>query len=111
MALAQEPMGEKDAIDKSHIDFTRQFIYFVISNDVEYDGHIFNNGTSDNPFMFEARISGVKIYRKNNPGVLYQHRSCGEAGCKVIHLELKNENVFKLYDFNGLIPLTQPLLK
>ena len=85
-ASAQQ-LSERDAIDKDHIDLTKETVYFTIHGLVEVDGHTFINDTSANPFMFFANVDGIKITRKGLDGE-YRHRVCTIKGCPILHLEL-----------------------
>lgn len=84
--MAQQ-FNEGDAINKSHIDLTKETVYFTIHGQVEIDGHTFVNDTSANPFTFFAGVDGIKITRKGLDGE-YKHRICGIKGCAILHLEL-----------------------
>ena len=84
IATAQ-PLTEKQSIDKSHIDFTTQYLYFVIHGQIEVDGHTFYNDTCKSPIIFQATIDGVTIIDTLTKQT-YTHRKCGIAGCKIIHL-------------------------
>ena len=87
--FAQDKLDEQAVIKNCHIDFNNQYIFFSISGVVEYDGHEFVNDTSSNPFIYSATLDEVKIFRKDNPNELYEHRKCETAGCKIIHFTKK----------------------
>jgi hypothetical protein len=84
--FAQSKMGEKQAISKSHIDFTKEYLYFTIHGLIEIDGHTFLNDTCKNPVIFSATIDGISITKDGNK---YEHRGCGIKGCLILHLKLK----------------------
>ena len=85
--LSQQKLNERQVIDKSHIDFTSQYVYFVIDGEIEIDGHTAYNGARKSPIIFQANLDGVTII-DTSTGVTYSHRHCNEEkqGCKIIHL-------------------------
>ncbi len=84
--FAQNKMNEQDAINKSHIDFTKQYLYFIVHGRVEIDGHTFLNDTCNKPIIFKATIDGVELTDSTNT---YTHRKCSHPNCDIIHLEIK----------------------
>lgn len=84
---AQTNLSERDAINKDHIDLTKQQVYFEIHGVIELNGHAFLADTCADPFMFFANADGIKICRKENV-VEYKHRRCGVKDCPILHLEL-----------------------
>jgi hypothetical protein len=43
--LFGQTVNEKQAILKSHIDFTKEYIWFTLSGKIEIDGHTLINDT------------------------------------------------------------------
>jgi len=92
---AQEKMGEKEAMNEKHLDFTKQYLWFVIHGKIEIDGHIFTNHKKECPtIIFKANLDGVSII-DTCTNTQYQHRTCNKKGCDIIHLEEKP--VMQLY--------------
>ena len=90
----QQKMGEKDAIRESHIDFTRQYLFFTLHGMIEIDGHTFLNDTCRCPIIYQANLDGITIV-DTCMNIIYEHRTCSIKGCKTIHLIIKeNVNVF-----------------
>lgn len=87
---AQIKFGERDAIEKGHIDFTTHYIWFVITGQIEIDGHTFDNSETDYPIIFQANLDGVTIIDTCTQ-IQYTHRTCNKKGCKIIHLVRKEE--------------------
>jgi hypothetical protein len=83
--FGQQKINERQTIDKSHIDFTTQYIYFVIHGQIEIDGHTFYNDTCKSPIIFQATLDGVTIIDTLSKKT-YKHRVCDKVGCKIIHL-------------------------
>jgi len=95
---AQIKFGERDAIEKGHIDFTTHYIWFVLTGQIEIDGHAFDNSKTDCPIIFQANLDGVTII-DTCTGIQYTRRTCNKKGCKVIHLEKKEEPQIKNNDW------------
>jgi hypothetical protein len=85
LAFAQTKIDEQGAIKRTHIDFTSQYIYFVIHGQIEIDGHTFYNDTCKSPIIFQATIDGVTIVDTLTKQS-YTHRKCNKRDCKIIHL-------------------------
>lgn len=94
-AFSQEKLTEKDVIKNSHIDFTKQYISFVISGMIEIDGHIFKNDTCKSPILYRSNLDEVVLIDSLS-GTRYEHRTCGKEGCKIIHLTKKESILFHL---------------
>lgn len=88
----QTHLNEKQVIDKQHIDFSKEVIYFELSGQIEIDGHIFLNDTCKNPIIYTANLEEVTLFRKNNPEVKYKVRKCSIEECKIIHLTNKTQD-------------------
>ncbi len=84
--LSQTNLSERDAIRESHIDLTKQQVYFEIHGLIELDGHTFLGDTCSNPIMFFANADGVEIRRKTGDEK-YKHRVCGVKDCPILHLD------------------------
>jgi len=84
--FSQQKMTEKQAIKESHIDFTKQYLFFTIHGLIEIDGHIFKNDTCKCPIIFQATIDGITIIDTCTK-IKYVHRTCHIKGCPIIHLE------------------------
>jgi len=116
-AGAQTPMNEKDAIEKSHIDFSKQYLFFVIHGIIEIDGHQFKNDTCKSPIIYKATLDEISIQDTLNK-VEYSHRNCNISGCKIIHLNKKQRAALSLiatdtlrtlpYFFNDPMPYYPP---
>lgn len=78
-------INEQQAMKKTHIDLTKEYVFFNISGLIEIDGHTFLNDTCKSPIVFEATLDGVTII---NPKTRekYTHRICEVKGCNIIHL-------------------------
>lgn len=90
LLFSQEKINEKQAIEKSHINFNREYLFFVISGAIEIDGHTFINDTSKTPIIFKATIDGISIV-DTSKNIEYQHRKCDEPNCPILHLEIKQQ--------------------
>jgi hypothetical protein len=84
-----QKMSEKQAIEKSHIDFTKQYLFFTIHGLIEIDGHIFKNDTCKCPIIFQATIDDITIIDTCTK-TKYTHRVCKIKGCPIIHLEVES---------------------
>jgi hypothetical protein len=80
-----QPLNERQTINKTHIDFITQYIYFVIHGLIEIDGHTFYNDTCKSPIIFQATLDGVTVIDTLTKQT-YTHRKCDKVGCSVIHL-------------------------
>lgn len=85
-AFAQKPMDEKSALKESHIDFTKQYLFFVIIGNIEIDGHEFVNQNQKCPIIYKADIKSVTI-SDTCTNTYYRSRQCERKDCRVIHLE------------------------
>lgn len=85
VCLAQEKMTEKQVMKESHIDFSRQYIYFTLHGLIEIDGHIFKNDTCKCPIIYQATLDGITII-DTCIKVEYVHRKCNVKDCNIIHL-------------------------
>lgn len=81
----QSKMNEQKAMKESHIDFTKEYIFFTIHGLIEVDGHTFQNDTRKCPIQFQANLDGITII-DTCLKVKYEHRVCEVKDCKVIHL-------------------------
>lgn len=92
--FCQHKMTEKEAINKDHIDFTKEYLWFKIHGLIEIDGHTFKNDTCHCPIIFQANLDGVTIidtcFKQE-----YTHRNCGVKNCKIIHLVKKAEPIYQ----------------
>lgn len=109
-------LNEKECIKKSHIDFTKEYIYFSIHGLIEIDGHVFKNDTCKCPIIYKANIDGITII-DTCKNIKYKHRACGVKNCPILHLEDMNsmdlkidtqeyispENWIQYNRFNGLL--------
>lgn len=85
-AFAQKKaLTEQQVIDKTHIDFTKEEIRFVLHGEIEIGGHTFINDTCKSPIEYRSNLDRVVIIDPSN-GQQYTHRICDHKGCKVIHL-------------------------
>lgn len=82
---AQSKMNEQRCIKESHIDFTKEYIYFTIHGLIEIDGHIFKNDTCKCPIQFQANLEGIVII-DTCQNIKYEYRKCSKPDCKIIHL-------------------------
>ena len=105
VVFGQNKVGEQDAIKRSHIDLKKEYVYFSINGWVEVDGHTFCNDTTSNPFIFQADLDGVKLYRKNEPQTLYTRRNCSHKDCNVLHFEQKKAEINPMF-FRNNYPIT-----
>ena len=104
---AQQKMTEKQVMKETHIDFSRQYIYFTLHGLIEIDGHIFKNDTCKCPIIYQATLDGITIIDTCTK-VKYVHRKCNVKGCKIIHLTKKEET--EIIDYRYL-PIIEPLLE
>lgn len=95
--LSAQPMSEQEAMDESHIDFKTQYIYFVIDNDIEIDGHSFNNNDEEH-IIFRADLDGITIIDTSS-NVKYTHRKCNVGDCELIHLVEKGYSIPDAYEY------------
>jgi len=85
----KDKMNEKRALEEKHIDFTKEYLWFVIYGEIEIDGHTFTNHKKECPtVVFRANLDGIAIV-DTCTNTYYQHRVCNKKGCNVIHLEEK----------------------
>lgn len=84
-AFGQEKLNEKQVIKKSHIDFSKEVIYFELSGLIEIDGHTFKNDTCKSPIIYTSNLEGISIFDKIT-NQKYIHRKCDVEGCIIIHL-------------------------
>ena len=98
ISVAQGRITEKQAIQKDRIDLKKEYIYFVIHGRIEIGGHTFINDTCAAPIMFEARITGIKIWDGKTE---YEYRDCGDANCAIIHLTEKVPLIIRGNDWQG----------
>ena len=102
----KQKLTEKQVIEKSHIDFTKECIAFTIHGFVEIDGHTFLNDTCSHPIIYMADLEGV-LLRDTIQKISYVPRKCEKPGCNVLHLEKKISMVtLNTYNDTRLIPLT-----
>ena len=80
----EKKLTEQQIIKNTHIDFTKEYISFVIHGLIEVDGHVFLNDTCKSPVVYKADLDGITIIKD---GVKYKHRKCNINGCNIIHLE------------------------
>jgi hypothetical protein len=80
----KKKLTEQQIIKHNHIDFTKEYISFVIHGLIEIDGHIFLNDTCKNPVIYESDLDGITILKNSTK---YKHRNCNVKGCNIIHLE------------------------
>jgi len=104
---AQQRMTEKQVMKESHIDFSRQYIYFTLHGLIEIDGHIFKNDTCKCPIIYQATLDGITII-DTCIKVKYVHRKCNVKHCKIIHLTKETES--EMIDYRYL-PIIEPLLE
>jgi len=94
-----KPITEQQAVQKSHIDFTKEYLYFTISGKIEIDGHTFLNDTCKQPVIYQANLDCVKIIKGEKE---YEHRVCDIKNCEIIHLS-KKSLPFNIVPSNGSI--------
>lgn len=82
----ERTLNEQETMQCSHIDFSTQYITFVLHGKIEIDGHTFLNDTCRLPVRYNATLDGVQLLQGEQE---YVHRFCSLAGCKVIHLRRK----------------------
>jgi hypothetical protein len=88
---SQGKMNEQRTMKESHIDFTKEYIFFIIHGLIEIDGHIFKNDTCKCPIIFKANLDGVTIIDTCLKQT-YTHRICAHKNCRIIHL-IKKESL------------------
>ena len=84
----QIKMKEQRAMKESHIDFTKEYIYFTIHGLIEIDGHIFKNDTCKCPIQFQANLEGITII-DTCLNMKYEYRKCEKVNCPIVHLVKK----------------------
>lgn len=117
LAQDKKKISEQEAINNSHIDFTTQYIYFIIHGEIEIDGHIFKNDDRECPIIFEATLDGVTIIDKCT-NTKYTHRHCDIADCEIIHLTesptwqiyIQDDNFTPFHRNDGQLPYTIPYI-
>ncbi len=82
---SQKHLSEKDALTKSHIDFTKEIIYFALSGLIEIDGQVFLNDTSRHKIVYIADLDKITL-RDVARHINYIHVNCNKEGCNIIHL-------------------------
>ena len=87
---AQKHMTEKSVMKESHIDFSKEIIYFGLSGRIEIDGHTFINDTCKCPIFFVANLDGITIIDTCTK-TKYEHRKCNVKGCTIIHLQIPED--------------------
>lgn len=100
---AQQKMTEKQVMKESHIDFTKQYIFFTLHGLIEIDGHTFKNDTCKCPIIYKATLDGVTIIDTCKK-VEYTHRKCNEKGCKIIHLIKSESDVIEITPDRRILP-------
>lgn len=80
--FGQNKINEKQAIDKKHLDFNKEYLFFELSGLIEIDGHTFRNDTCADPIIFEVDLYEIRIHDKNNT---YTPHKCGKPACKILH--------------------------
>jgi hypothetical protein len=93
----QEKMNEKQAIKETHIDFTKQYIFFTLHGLIEIDGHIFKNDTCKCPIIYKSTLDGITIIDTCKK-IEYVHRKCSKKGCNIIHFIKKEDDVIQYSD-------------
>jgi hypothetical protein len=88
--FSQDKMTEQRTMKESHIDFTKEYIFFTIHGLIEIDGHTFKNDTCKCQIQFQANLDGIAIIDTCSK-VKYEHRACGIKNCKIVHLKLIEE--------------------
>jgi hypothetical protein len=88
ISFGQQVLTEQMVITKTHIDFSKEYISFILSGSIEIDGHTFQNESQSNPILYTANLDNVEIVDSNRTAV-YTHRKCSMAGCNIIHLDRK----------------------
>ena len=84
--FAQTKVNEKQALRKSHIDFTKEYLWFYMSGTIEIDGHIIKD-----TIIYTANLEGITI--KDLKGIEYVCRKCSKKGCHIIHLVKKESDI------------------
>jgi hypothetical protein len=82
---SQQRINERQAIDKSHINFATQYLYFVVSDTIEIDGHDF---THNKTIIYTADADKVQFIDTVTHQT-YVRRKCEQfgKGCRKLHLE------------------------
>jgi len=93
-------INEKQAIEKDHIEFKKEYIYFKIYGLIEIEGHAFKNDTCQHPLFFKADLDGIDLF--DDLGNKYKHRKCNIKECELIHLT-KMDRI----EFNSRLPYPQ----
>jgi len=75
-----QPMSEKQAMDETHIDFTKQYLYFKVNGLIEIDRHQFLNDTMKCPIIFRADAYGV-VFVDSCLNKRYDAVKCDKVGC------------------------------
>lgn len=86
--FAQNKVNEKRAIEKSHIDFSKEYLFFTLSGLIEIDGHAFKNDTCKCPIIYKSTLDGIDIV-DTCANKHYDHRECKIKECKIIHLKIQ----------------------
>lgn len=94
-SFGQKPMNEQRTMKESHIDFTKEYIFFTIHGSIEIDGHTFKNDTCKCPIQFQANLEGIAII-DTCAKVKYKHRICSHKNCNIIHLERQDETILNI---------------
>ena len=68
--LFRSRLSEKRVIDKKHIDFSVEMIYFELSGVIEIDGHQFINDTCNNHVVYTANLTEVSIFDGDRKSVV-----------------------------------------
>lgn len=82
-------LNEKDVINKTHIDFSKEHILFILHGKIEIDGHTMLNSKRDKPIEYRANLEKVVL---TDGDTEYEVRHCELSVCKVIHLVKKSFN-------------------
>jgi hypothetical protein len=91
-AYSQKTMSEERAMKESHIDFSKEYIFFTIHGLIEIDGHIFKNDTCKCPIQFQANLDGIAII-DTCAKVKFKHRVCSHKNCNIVHLEKQEKAI------------------
>lgn len=90
-AIGQTKLNERQIINKKHIDFSKEVIYFELSGKIEIDGHTFVNDTCKSPIIYTSNLERISIFNKDTKEK-YTVRKCERIDCNVIHLVKEKEN-------------------